>query len=405
MTSVPPRLVGTHHHYLTNLVGPGTTFGEAIYGLVKNFINNEGADLELGDVVKIDAAGDDFVEKTETLSDPLVVGVVASAGPIADGDPVAVLIMGYHSAVKVTGSVSRGDYLTASATDGTAETMTPGSIGAFARATREDDSGTVAAIVFEPELGGAPTLAFTDLSDVPSSYSGEAGKAVAVNGAETGLEFVDFPSGGSPEYDPKRAPASPSSLNDEFDDLSLDAKWSTGSSGGGSSGNTSETQRKGFFHTDVTDGGAGSARWIDQAVSIAAGLWTMMAHVYGNVGGAGSNQVNIELTGGSFVVGMLNGTQAIINGPSGFSAHNRTYITGNYGEIWLMIQHDAGTGMDGWVSGDGMIWTRLTGMTSSGTVTNIRLVAVAFSSSYAEAWWDCFRYFAGVKTFDIGGTP
>ena len=39
--------------------------------------------------------------------------------------------------------------------------------------------------------------AFTDLSDVPAAYTGEAGKVVAVNGTEDGLEFVAPSSGGS----------------------------------------------------------------------------------------------------------------------------------------------------------------------------------------------------------------
>ncbi len=38
--------------------------------------------------------------------------------------------------------------------------------------------------------------AFTDLSDAPSSYSGQGGKVVAVNSGATALEFVDAPSGG-----------------------------------------------------------------------------------------------------------------------------------------------------------------------------------------------------------------
>lgn len=37
--------------------------------------------------------------------------------------------------------------------------------------------------------GGGGATAFTDLTDVPSSYSGQAGKAVRVNVGETGLEF------------------------------------------------------------------------------------------------------------------------------------------------------------------------------------------------------------------------
>src|SRR5574343_1060824 len=42
---------------------------------------------------------------------------------------------------------------------------------------------------WENGVGGGGATAFTDLTDVPSSYSGQAGKAVRVNVGETGLEF------------------------------------------------------------------------------------------------------------------------------------------------------------------------------------------------------------------------
>lgn len=48
------------------------------------------------------------------------------------------------------------------------------------------------------EVGsGGGAGAFTDLTDVPASYTGEAGKVLAVNGGETGLEFVTV-GGGTP---------------------------------------------------------------------------------------------------------------------------------------------------------------------------------------------------------------
>ena len=53
--------------------------------------------------------------------------------------------------------------------------------------------GTTAWNSLAYEGGGAS--AFTDLTDVPASYSGQAGKAVVVNGSADGLEFVT-PSGG-----------------------------------------------------------------------------------------------------------------------------------------------------------------------------------------------------------------
>lgn len=44
--------------------------------------------------------------------------------------------------------------------------------------------------------GGA--TAFTDLTDVPASYTGQAGKVVAVNATETGLEFIAASGAGVP---------------------------------------------------------------------------------------------------------------------------------------------------------------------------------------------------------------
>lgn len=411
-----PRIWGTHSHYYTNMVGPGDNPAvpseTGVKSIIKNFINNQGSNLVQGDVVKYDETGDNFVKKPNANNDLDVMGVVIGPLTYANGAAVPVLLQGYHPGVKVTGSVSRGDYLYASTTSGVAKADNLASAGAFARVVQDDASGLAPALIFDMVLGtgaggGATQLITTtgpttlDITTIPDfTYLQRSGTNVLGKRIE----------GMGKQYDPRLAPASPSTKDDEFDAGSLNARWATGSSGAGSSGAVNVTDRVGFLHTNVNDGGAGSARWVDQACSpaIAAGEYTMMARVFGNVGGAGSNQMNIELSGGGttrFVVGMLNGTQAIINGPAGFTAHNRTYITGNFGEIWLMIQHDAGTGMDGWVSGDGMIWSRLTGMTSAGTVDNIRLVAVAFSSSNAEGWWDFFRYFPGVRVFTIGGNP
>lgn len=47
------------------------------------------------------------------------------------------------------------------------------------------------------EISGSSSVAdFTDLGDVPGSYAGYGGYAVAVNVGETALEFVPFPAGG-----------------------------------------------------------------------------------------------------------------------------------------------------------------------------------------------------------------
>lgn len=55
---------------------------------------------------------------------------------------------------------------------------------------------------YQGASGGAS--AFTDLTDTPTSYTGQASKAVAVNAGATGLEFIDIPAsvfyGASPAF-------------------------------------------------------------------------------------------------------------------------------------------------------------------------------------------------------------
>lgn len=43
----------------------------------------------------------------------------------------------------------------------------------------------------------SPTIAFTELSDTPSAYTGYSGCFLAVNAGETGIEFVSAPTGGA----------------------------------------------------------------------------------------------------------------------------------------------------------------------------------------------------------------
>lgn len=54
-------------------------------------------------------------------------------------------------------------------------------------------------------VGSGGAADFTDLGDVPASYSGAAGKFVAVNGGATGLEFVPAPGGGGGVTGPSSA--------------------------------------------------------------------------------------------------------------------------------------------------------------------------------------------------------
>ena len=59
---------------------------------------------------------------------------------------------------------------------------------------KDDGSGELANLLVDPttkrlKVSAVLTTDFTSLSDTPASYTGEAGKAVVVNGAEDGLEF------------------------------------------------------------------------------------------------------------------------------------------------------------------------------------------------------------------------
>lgn len=91
----------------------------------------------------------------------------------------------------------------------------------------EDDTGWT-----EVAGGSSGAADFLDLTDTPASYSGQAGKALVVNTAEDGLEFGTVSSGGGSssgvyeKWDSDAPPASPHTLNDEFDDASFDG-WST----------------------------------------------------------------------------------------------------------------------------------------------------------------------------------
>lgn len=54
---------------------------------------------------------------------------------------------------------------------------------------------------YPQDAGGSGEVeVFTDLDDTPSDYTGEGGKYLAVTGEEDGLEFVDAPSGATPDW-------------------------------------------------------------------------------------------------------------------------------------------------------------------------------------------------------------
>lgn len=396
---------GFHHHRQNQIEPAGEGPVESgVYGLIKRLTNNEGAAVDYGDVIKIDISGNELIELTETAGDLLVAGVVASNGPFANGALVPVLIYGYHPSVKVTGAVAAGDVLAASATDGTAETQSPPDEGAFARALTASAGGRVSALVNEPALGAGGAATFLDLTDTPASFAGFSERLVRVNTAETGLEFVATAAGQN-DYDPRVQPGSPSAYDDEFSDLTLAAAW-TQVNNGSATRTVDETLRKGFVQISNTDGGAGSDTGIYKAFTPGAAAFTVVARLFGDVRNAGSNQNNLYLYDGSgnfiYGVGLLNGSQIIVADSGGFRTYTIGYTPDNYGEIWLMVQRDAGTAYQAFVSKDGLQWMRLEGASRSGTIGRFRLLIASFGSSNANAWVDFVRTFPS-QTFNVGG--
>lgn len=106
----------------------------------------------------------------------------------------------------------------------------PSEEGMIAYATDTDQVGTYNGTtwIWYSSTGGGVDY-FIDLLDTPSSFTGQAGKVVAVNSSENALEFITVSGtggGGSLGiFDPRAAPATPHSLDDEFDDLSLSSSW------------------------------------------------------------------------------------------------------------------------------------------------------------------------------------
>lgn len=112
------------------------------------------------------------------------------------------------------------------------ETATKGDILSISIINAAIDANTLSAIaIFEADTGivgggGGGASAFTDLTDTPSSYSGQGLKVLRVNSSETGIEFATISGGsggsnGVSIYFSDSPPTSASSFNDEFNDNNL----------------------------------------------------------------------------------------------------------------------------------------------------------------------------------------
>lgn len=85
-------------------------------------------------------------------------------------------------------------------------------------------NGTEDGLEFTTVSGGVGNIAFTDLTDAPTFYEGYPRWLVAVTPTEDRLEFIS-PRTGYDVWDAMMAPTNSNNMDDEFNDLTLDGKW------------------------------------------------------------------------------------------------------------------------------------------------------------------------------------
>lgn len=132
--------------------------------------------------------------------------------------------------------------------------------------------------------GGGGASAFIDLSDAPASYAGEGGKAVAVNVGETGLEFVDFPSGsGSGFTEHQFLPTFPRHDGG--------ASWAVNSGSWSFSGSDTGHKYGGVWVSDGSNGSKTSKKFMVQTTGTYSARMLLTQH-----GGAGIATLDLDGT-------------------------------------------------------------------------------------------------------------
>lgn len=112
--------------------------------------NTDSQDLDVGSVCKLDTANDKSVQASDTENDPNVVGVVFENTIVQDVGEGLIVVVGYCEHVKVTGTVSAGDYLTSSTTEKFARKAEWYEV-VFGRAITDASGGEVEAILWQPQ--------------------------------------------------------------------------------------------------------------------------------------------------------------------------------------------------------------------------------------------------------------
>ena len=160
----------------------------------KDYYNNSGSTINLGDVVVVDTSLDNAFTTTTTIGNPLVLGVAGES--IASGSNGKVITGGYVAQINVESSTSRGEFLRTSSTAGKAKPEPNFTAGCFAIALSSGSTSVSALIIgsasgqYLPLIGGrlTGTLSLDKGANIPSASTltlGTDGNYFEVTGTNT----------------------------------------------------------------------------------------------------------------------------------------------------------------------------------------------------------------------------
>jgi len=290
-------------------------------------------------------------------------------------------------------------------------------VGSFAIVLKDDDGATsTAANRFA--LSGDITLSADDgvilQYDSTSSRWRCIGKSPggAGGGAPTNTPYITTAAdaGLSAEkvlpylanYNPDKAPGSPSASDDEFDDSSIGGGWTAVNT----PDVASESTYPGFLHLEDND--AADAGYYE-AFAPGAAAFSVAA------------KVNVALPGGFTFAGIKvtdssNTGLCYIGLQNDNSANNGRAITGPTGgttaamglgateTIYLLLTRDATTNYKTYLSVNGITWVRVGSFSQAGTVARLHVFVNGQGGNTCEADFDFVRTFTS-ETKVIGATP
>ncbi len=160
----------------------------------KDYYNNSGSTINLGDVVVVDTSLDNAFTTTTTIGNPLVLGVAGES--IASGSNGKIITGGYVAQINVESSTSRGEFLRTSSTAGKAKPEPNFTAGCFAIALSSGSTSVSALIIgsasgqYLPLTGGrlTGTLSLDKGANIPSASTltlGTDGNYFEVTGTNT----------------------------------------------------------------------------------------------------------------------------------------------------------------------------------------------------------------------------